>query len=281
MTIFRLILAGCFMCTAIYLFVSAPAPLPEQTTHTNQARFIGSEHMFNAANAVNAAARHIYTSRIVGPGLKSGLRFGEDWAEPDVDKGPLPALFLRLVAQRLEAKPTRLGLYLGSDEPINKSNLFDDVQMAAFETLKRTQQPVVADIGSSGFVGMYPDIASAGPCVSCHNEHVESPKKDWVLNDVMGATTWTYPTAQLGAGDYLDTTEQVFEAVEESYARYIEKVTQFANPIAIGNGWPDGPSLILPDLDVFMAAVRDQAAVAVVDELVLISNDIDQQGSEN
>lgn len=281
MTYFRFILTGAMSCLAIFLFVSAPTPLPDGPVVVQQSRLVHSTQMFNAANAVNEAARHIYTSRIVGPGLKAGLSFGEDWAEPNVDKGPLPALFLRLVAQRLEAKPTRLSLYLGSDEPINKSNLFDADQMITFETLKASGEPVIAELPTAGFVGMYPDVASAAPCVRCHNEHDDSPKKDWVLNDIMGATTWTYPTAQLGAGDYLSTTEQVFEAISEAYSAYLEKIASFETEVIVGEGWPDGPTLMIPKLSVFMAEVRNAASVTVVDELVLISSELDQAEIEN
>lgn len=220
---------------------------------------------------MNEAARQIYTSRIVGPGKQVGLGFGEDWAEPDVEKGPLPALFLRLAAARLEAKPTRLSLYLGPDEPINKSNLFDAAQMEAFGIVKSSREPVFSQIEEVGVVGMFPDIASAQPCVTCHNEHADSPKVDWELGDVMGATTWTYPDAVLGADEYLATTEATFEAVAEAYTQYLDKVSGFAEPIEIGSDWPDQGKLALPDLETFLTEVRAAASASIVDELILLS----------
>ena len=186
MTIFRIVLTGSFMCAGLYLFVSAPNQLPEKASLFRDNRAVHVGNMFNAVNAVNHAARAIYTQRIVGPGMKAGLKFGEDWAAPGVEKGPLPALFLRLVAGRMERKPTRLGLYLGSDEPINKSNLFDAAQAISFKTLKLTKEAVIMPVDAVGYVGMYPDVASAGPCVTCHNDHPDSPKTDWKLNDIMG-----------------------------------------------------------------------------------------------
>lgn len=271
MKTFRLILAGVIFCLAIYLFVSAPPPLPDRLATTQIARAIDVKNVFHAVNAVNEAARQIYTSRIVGVGSKVGLKFGEDWAEPGVDKGPLPALFLRLTAQKLEAKPTRLSLYLGSDAPINKSNLFDPTQMASYEILKETQNPVFFEFDAIGSVGMFPDIASAIGCVTCHNEHPDSLKTDWKLNDIMGATTWTYPRDQMGAGDYLNTTEQFFEAIEEAYGDYLEKVRQFKTRVAIGPFWPGEGGPMLPDQDTFMAEVRQAASMTIVDELILVS----------
>ena len=272
MSTFRLALSGAIFCLATYLFVSAPAPLPDVPIDAVQSRHVETEKMFNATNAINEAARHIYTSRIVGAGLKRGLSFGEDWAEPNVEKGPLPALFLRLVAQELETRPTRLSLYLGSDAPINKSNLFDDSQAATFEILKTTEDAVFSNIPDTGTVGMYPDVATVAACVTCHNEHKDSPKKDWELNDIMGATTWIYPSEALGAGDYLNATEQVFESVASAYQRYLDKNATFETPIFIGNGWPDEEILMLPSVETFMKEVRRVASVKIVDELILTSS---------
>ena len=271
MTIFRIVLVGVFTCTGIYLFASAPQPLPDKTALFTSKRSVNVGNMFNAVNAVNHAARAIYTERIVGVGLKLGLKFGEDWAEPEVEKGPLPALFLRLVASRMERKSTRLGLYLGSDEPINKSNLFDAAQSVSFEMMKNTKQAVVMPVDVVGYVGMYPDVASSAPCVTCHNDHPDSPKTDWELNDIMGATTWTYPVAKLGADAYLNATEDLFQSIEEAYGMYIDKVAIFNPNIEIGVRWPDSDNLTLPDRKTFMAAVRKQASTIIVEELILIN----------
>lgn len=48
--------------------------------------------------------------------------------------------------------------------------------MATFEEVKASGGLVFSAIEGVGVVGMFPDFASAGPCVSCHNEHDDSPK---------------------------------------------------------------------------------------------------------
>ncbi|WP_147124741.1 c-type heme family protein [Shimia ponticola] len=267
---FRIALAGALSCIAIWLLVSAPPELPETTSATETQRSLDVENMFNAVNAINDAARTIYTARIVGPGLKSGLKFSEEWSEPDVEAGPLPALFLRVVAGRMESKPPRLGLYLGSDAPINKSNLFSETQTIAFEEVKATRAPVFSVSSTAGQIAMYPDIAGAGPCVSCHNDHKDSPKTDWKLDDVMGATTWTYPRASLHPDEYLLTTDAFMASVAEAYGLYLDKVKGFETPPAIGTDWPSPErGVALPDVPTFMAAVRAKAAETVMNELIL------------
>ena len=40
---------------------------------------------------------------------------------------------------------------------------------------------------------IYPDRAVSRACVSCHNAHPESPKRDFKLNDVMGGIVLSFP----------------------------------------------------------------------------------------
>lgn len=269
MTNTALVLSGFFISLIVYLFATAPPELPDVEQNMEQQRPIDVANLFNAMNAINDTARRIYTAKIVGGGKKAGLDFGEDWAEPGVDKGPLPALFLRLVASRMETKPPQLGLYLGSDQPINKSNLFSGKQAQAFAQVKDLQAAVFLKSEDTHFVAMYPDVASAQPCVSCHNEHPDSPKDNWQLHDVMGATTWTYPHAQLGAGEYLEVTEAFYASVQEAYQSYLDKVSEFDQPVPVGLNWPERGTRELPDADTFMQVVRLESAASVLDDLVL------------
>jgi len=266
------VLTSLFSCLAIYLFVSAPPTLPEHTTQLPHTRAKDVSNMFNAMNAINDAARHIYTSRIVGEGKAAGLAFGEDWAEPGIDKGPLPALFTRLVAGRMETKPSPLGLYLGSDQPINKSNLFTGDQANGFAQLKQSQQPVFLNTDAAGFVAMYPDIASAKPCVTCHNDHPDSPKLDWKLNDIMGATTWTYPNETLSSAEYLEIIDGFYSAISEAYQTYLLKTEEFDEHIEITDAWPEKGRKVLPNADTFMATVKAESAVKVIENLILTPN---------
>jgi len=268
MTNLRISIIGSIVCVAIYLFATAPAELPDSEQVLISDRQINSEQLFNTANSINNAARLVYTKKIVGPGLLAGLEFGEDWAEPGVDEGPLPALFLRLVAGRMETKPEPLGLYLGSDEPINTSNLFSGSQMEQFELVKTTLSPTFGESEDAYLVAMYPDIASAIPCVDCHNEHPDSPKTDWKLDDIMGATTWTYPKSIITESNLLDTSRAVFMAVEEAYQMYLDKTETYKDKVELGTTWPTKENRALPDLNTFMTEVRLVAGSEVMHELL-------------
>jgi hypothetical protein len=43
------------------------------------------------------------------------------------------------------------------------------------------------------FQAIYADRAVSQTCVTCHNTHINSPKKDYQLNDVMGGIIVTIP----------------------------------------------------------------------------------------
>ncbi|TCL09293.1 hypothetical protein BXY66_1338 [Shimia isoporae] len=264
----KIILAGMFGSIMVYLFATAPAPLPDRSVTAIDDCQFEVQSLFDGVNAINDAARSIYTKRVVGGGKLAGLAFGEDWQEPTVEKGPLPALFLRLTAARLETKPPPLGLYLGSDAPINKSNLFTPEQLVSFEEVKTKRTPVFLLSAVAGNVGMYPDVAGVAPCVDCHNDHEDSPKTDWKLGDVMGATTWTYPDKTLNLNSYFSALEATFVSVQEAYQLYLDKTTGFELPVGVGENWPKEGRRTLPDADVFLAEVRAAAAAQLVEAML-------------
>jgi hypothetical protein len=47
--------------------------------------------------------------------------------------------------------------------------------------------------GKKYFTAVYADTAVAQACVSCHNDHKDSPRKDFKLGDVMGGVVIRLP----------------------------------------------------------------------------------------
>jgi len=47
--------------------------------------------------------------------------------------------------------------------------------------------------GKKYFTAVYPDVAVSEACISCHNNHKDTPKKDFKLNDVMGGVVIRIP----------------------------------------------------------------------------------------
>jgi hypothetical protein len=268
----HLITALVLVCAAIYLFVSAPPPLPDERAHgPADAPTIPVKVLLDSVNLVNAAARAIYTERIVSRGQEAGLAFDEDWNLPGVEAGPLPALFLRQVAAELQKQESALALFLGSDQPISPSNIFKGEQDRHFQELKEDRKPRYFPMpGLQVQVALYADIAAAPGCVSCHNEHPNTPKRDWKLGDVMGAATWTYPRPSVSDHELRRGIAQAYEAIERAYTAYLVKTRDFRQAPSIGSGWPEKGRRQLPSAEIFITAVKDATASSVLNAAILL-----------
>ena len=228
--------------------------------------------LFEIIAAENDAVRGLYTREIVGPGKTVDLAFDEDWKQDAVNAGPLPALFLRGVAQKLEESPVSLSLFLGSDHPIAQANVFNGSQDAAFERLKSQNKPqYFFDAGTERHTAMFADRAIAKPCVSCHNDHPDSPKTDWAMGDVMGATTWLYPEEHVSVTEILAAVLAFRDGAKQVYESYLEEAQGFEEPPEVGDCWPR-ERRCLPSADTFMARFdalasnTTMAALLTVDE---------------
>jgi adenylate cyclase len=250
----------------IYLFATAPADLDD----TAAGRDVPVETLFRLLNAENASIRAIYTAEVVTPGLKNGLKYREDWKNKDVHAGPLPALFLRETANRLQQRVPELSLFLGSTFPIEESNHFKGTQLAYFDRIEKEHQPqFFIDESTGRYTAMFPDIASAPACVSCHNDHPKSPRKDWKLNDVMGATTWSFARAKISTDELVDILGAYRAVAIDTYGSYLKKTAGFDPALRpqLGERWPkEGP--YLPDADTFRARVEEKNSIASLNLLL-------------
>lgn len=241
----------------IYLFVSAPPPL---STADAGGGVVPVADALRIVARENDAVRALYTERIVAAGKRVGLAFDEAWQRPEVEAGPLPALFLRMMAEALQHDGGQLGLFLGSAYPIASANRFSPQQLATFRKVASRREPEIVYAAELGqFVAMFPDVASTAGCVDCHNAHPRSPKRDWKLGDVMGATTWMYPEKQLTTDGVLRLVAGLRRAARVSYARFLDKARGFAAPPEIGERWPS-EGRFLPDARTFMEALDRRAA---------------------
>jgi adenylate cyclase len=224
--------------------------------------------VFRILAAENDAARTLWSTAIVGDGIKAGLKFDEKWREPNIAAGPLPALFLREAATAVQKTRVPLGLFLGSDFPISQSNKYTGSQAEHFQQLRATGQPqffFAADIGR--YTAIFPDVAVAPGCVTCHNEHPQSPKTDWKLKDILGATTWSYPKATVTLEEMMQIVAALRSGFVVAYESYLAKVATFEKPPDIGERWPrDG--CYLPTRQVFMDEFERRASANTVDKFL-------------
>ena len=264
------ILAVCVLAVVgIYLFVTAPVEL---NAEKGSGRMVPVELLFKMLDAENASVRAIYTKEIVGPGIKAGLKFSEDWKKKDVHAGPLPALVLRETANRLQQRIPDLNLFLGSTFPIEASNKFKGAQLAYFDKIAADKKPqLFLDETTGRYTAMFADVASAPACVSCHNDHPKSPRKDWKLMDVMGATTWSFPRKVVSTDELIEILAAYRSSAMETYEGYLRKTASFepeARP-QLGERWPS-QGFFLPDGPQFRTRVEERNAVTSLNTMLRI-----------
>jgi adenylate cyclase len=255
------------LMATVYLFVTAPPPLPEASAAEGGKR-LSAHEVLEICAGENAAVRELYVKEIVGAGHKVGLRFDEKWEQLKFDAGPLPALFLRQTSKKLVDSSVRLGLFLGSDNPVNKSNRFVGPQADALREMRGDGQPrgfFMNDVKL--YTAMFPDFAVATACVDCHNQHPDSPKRNWKLGDLMGATTWTFPSNSVSLSEALEVIAALRNAFRDAYTDYIEKTKTFSSPPEVGKKWPS-QCYCLPTPDVFMQAAERRISKPTLDRLL-------------
>ncbi len=244
--------------------------VPEESQSSGPKVFSVSEVLSMVASE-NDVTRTMYTKSIVG-GLKpQGLKFDENWADDSVEAGPLPALFLRGISASIRNSGVPLGLYLGSDFPVNKANKLKGKQAELFVKIRQDKEPAFFyDEEEKLHTAMFADVAGAAPCVECHNKHPQTTKKDWKLGDVMGATTWQYPADSLTYQEAMDILKAYRDGTKSMYNEFISEVKNFksSNKPEIGEKWPSA-GYYLPTADVFIDSVRKVNSYHTMKKLML------------
>jgi hypothetical protein len=159
---------------------------------------IALQDVADMLHTVMNADRTIYTKQVVNrlmvqeKVIKASEHFEDDKALP------LPAQMFRFGAELAAEKTDKFSYSLQSLWPINKQN-------APRTDIEREGLAFVAENKGENFYGeeelggkkyftaVYADVGVAEACVSCHNGHKDTPKKDFKLGDVMGAVVIRLP----------------------------------------------------------------------------------------
>lgn len=246
------------ICLTLISIVSCGGVAEEKSKGSVEEKVFSVSEVLEMVSKENDVTRTLYTKAIVGKGKKQGMKFDEDWRKDNVEAGPLPALFLRGVATSITKSPVPLGLYLGSDFPVNAANKFIGKQADLFEKIKVDRKPqFFYDEEQELHTAMFADVAGAAACVSCHNGHAQSPKTDWVLGDVMGATTWQYPKDSLTYKETVAVLNSYANGTVDIYLEYLDEIENFkdSEKPEIGSKWP-AEGKYLPTAKVFLDSVR-------------------------
>ena len=148
-------------------------------------------------HSIIKADRTIYSTFIVNRLHEKGI-VSADEAWEQKNALPLPAQFLQQSGRLVAENGTGIRFRLISLWPIYERNgPVTDFERAGLKAVaKHPDQPYEGVVQSgklSYFQAIYADEAVTKAGVDCHNTHPLSPKRDFKLNDVMGAIVITIP----------------------------------------------------------------------------------------
>jgi len=158
---------------------------------------IPPEVVANYLHNVIEADRTVYTTRVVERMGDQGIVLAsEHWEKKKAL--PLPAQLLMEAAHLVAEKNSGIQFRLSSLWPLYKRNApateFEKKGLKA--VLTNPDEPYTGVIISGKdrfFQAIYADKAISSACVTCHNSHPRSPKRDFQLQDVMGGLVITIP----------------------------------------------------------------------------------------
>jgi len=177
----------------------AIADIPEEADQPS----VSPRAMADALHLVMDSDRTVYTRKIVNRlAAKEKVITASEHYE-DENALVLPAQMFRygaeMVAERAEDKPdVNFSYSLQSLWPVNEQNApRTDAEKAglAYVAEKKGENYYTVETlgGTKYFTAVYADVAVAPVCVSCHNEHKDSPKRDFEIGDVMGGVVIRIP----------------------------------------------------------------------------------------
>ena len=170
---------------------------PSSATAEGTAVSLPVEMVADYLYAMIEADREVYTKHVVERMQTKGVVVAsENWEEKNTL--PLPAQFLMESGRVIARKNIGIQYRLISLWPINKRNVasseFEKIGMGTILTHPtKPYTGFVKEGGARYFQAVYPDLAVAQACIGCHNSHPDSPKRDFKINDVMGAIVISIP----------------------------------------------------------------------------------------
>jgi hypothetical protein len=158
--------------------------------------------MADALHAVLESDRTVYTRQVVNrlQNEEKVIRASEHWED---DKAlPLPAQMFRMGAEMVAEKNAGFSYALLSEWPINKQNVpKTDAEKTGLKFVAENKgtEPYYAEEelgGKKYFTAVYADTGVAQACISCHNNHDDTPRDDFKLGDVMGGVVIRIPVGE-------------------------------------------------------------------------------------
>ena len=143
-------------------------------------------------NSLISSVRSYYASNVVGRVLAHP---GETKVVHNYETIPgaipIPATLSLELGKVISEQQQNITYRFVSDYPFKNRtpHQLDPFEKAALQSLRENPDQKIVDAASSLFsdrVRLVAPVTMGPACVSCHNSHPESPKRDWKVGDVRG-----------------------------------------------------------------------------------------------
>lgn len=143
-------------------------------------------------NSLITSVRDYYANNVVGRVLASAgsAQVSHNYrAIPGAI--PIPATLSLELGRVVSEKQKNISYRFVSDFPFENrtQHMLDDFEKGALAKLRANPMQLLTDYSNSIFnnrIRLISPVLMGSACVSCHNTHPESPKKDWKVGDVRG-----------------------------------------------------------------------------------------------
>ncbi|MDE3019438.1 MAG: DUF3365 domain-containing protein [Nitrospirota bacterium] len=160
---------------------------------------IPPEVVADYVHAVIQANRTVYTTNVVDKMQESGIvAAAEHWKGENAL--PLPAQFLMETGRLVAESGKGIKYKLVSLWPIYVWNKPEtEFERKGLEAVAKSPERPFTGFVRIGreryFQAIYADVAVSQACVTCHNQHINSSRRDFKLHDVMGGIVITIPVS--------------------------------------------------------------------------------------
>jgi hypothetical protein len=165
------------------------------------AKGIEYKEVADMLHAVMDSDRTIYTQKVVNRLMVKEKVIKASEHHDDEKTLPLPAQMFRFGAEKVAEKTDKFRYSLLSLWPVNKQNApRTDVEKTGLDFVAKNPGKNFYGEETLGgkkyFTAVYADVAIAPACVSCHNEHKDSPRRDFKMKDIMGGVVIRLPMTE-------------------------------------------------------------------------------------
>ena len=143
-------------------------------------------------NSVISSVRGYYSKTVVGRVLAApGSTQVTHNYEAIPGAIPIPATMSMELGRVINEQQQNISYRFISDVPFKNRapHIFDNFESAALKKLRADPRQEVTEVSRdflSDRVRLVAPVIMSATCVSCHNSHPESPKRDWKIGDVRG-----------------------------------------------------------------------------------------------